>query len=286
MNTINDLIALLTLQKISENHFVGQNYASPWGRVFGGQVLGQSLYAAYQTVPQERLSHSMHGYFILAGDIDIPIDYKVDTIRDGKSFTTRRVVAYQNEKAIFNMAASFQKREEGVDHQITMPNVLTPDLLLTDLQQAKPLQKEDPERYASLKAAHPKMVEFRPVEQATFLQAQNKPPKSHVWMRIQGPTPESIPLKQQLLAFISDYSLLITATLPHRKELIKAKTFFASLDHAIWFHRHFSVGDWFLYEIESPSASNARGFSRGNIFDKKGMLLASVTQEGLIRKNF
>ena len=157
---------------------------------------------------------------------------------------------------------------------------------MTDLQQAKRLQKEDPERYASLKAAHPKMVEFRPVEQATFLQAQNKPPKSHVWMRIQGPTLESIPLKQQLLAFISDYSLLITATLPHRKELIKAKTFFASLDHAIWFHRHFSVCDWLLYEIESPSASYARGFSRGNIFDKKGMLLASVTQEGLIRKNF
>ena len=286
MNTIDDLIALLTLQKISENHFVGQNYASPWGRVFGGQVLGQSLHAAYQTVPQDRLAHSMHGYFILAGEIDVPIDYKVDTIRDGKSFTTRRVVAYQNEKAIFNMAASFQKREEGVDHQITMPNVLTPDLLLTDLQQAKPLQTEDPERYARLKAAHPKMVEFRPVEQATFLQAQNKPPKSHVWMRIQGPTPKGIPLNQQLVAFVSDYSLLITATLPHRKELIKAKTFFASLDHAIWFHRDFRVGDWFLYEIESPSASNARGFSRGNIFDKKGILLASVTQEGLMRKHF
>ncbi len=286
MNTIDDLIALLTLQKISGNHFVGQNYASPWGRVFGGQVLGQSLHAAYQTVPEDRLSHSMHGYFILAGDINVPIIYKVDNIRDGKSFTTRRVVAYQNEKAIFNMAASFQKREEGVDHQITMPNVLTPDLLLTDLQQAKQLQKDDPERYARLKAAHPKMVEFRPVEQATFLQAQNKPPKSHVWMRFQGPTPDSIPLKQQLLAFVSDYSLLITATLPHRKELIKAKTFFASLDHAIWFHRHFKLDDWLLYEIESPSASDARGFSRGNIFDKKGMLFASVTQEGLMRKHF
>jgi len=285
MNTLDDLIALLTLEKVSENHFVGQNYASPWGRVFGGQVLGQSLHAAYQTVPKDRVAHSMHGYFILGGHIDIPIEYQVDTIRDGKSFTTRRVVAYQNGNAIFNMAASFQKQEEGVEHQITMPNVLTPDLLLTDIQQAKALEKIDPERYARLVAAHPKMVEFRPVEQATYLQTQNKPPKSHVWMRIEGPAPKDIALSQQLLAFVSDYSLLLTATLPHRKELIKAKTFYASLDHALWFHRHFSVEDWLLYEMESPSASNARGFSRGNIFDKEGRLVASVTQEGLMRKH-
>ena len=284
MKTLEDLIALLTLEKISEHHFVGQNYASPWGRVFGGQVLGQSLHAAYQTVPEDRVAHSMHGYFILGGNIDIPIDYQVDTIRDGKSFTTRRVVAYQNGNAIFNMAASFQKEEDGVDHQITMPNVLTPDLLLTDLQQAKVLEKIDPERYARLVAAHPAMVEFRPVEQATYLQTQNKPPKSHVWMRIKGAVPKSTPLNQQLLAFVSDYSLLLTATLPHRKELFKAKTFYASLDHALWFHRHLKVDDWFLYELESPSASNARGFSRGNFFDKNGILMASATQEGLMRK--
>lgn len=284
MKTINDLIAILTLEKVSENHFVGQNYASPWGRVFGGQVLGQSLHAAYETVPKDRIAHSMHGYFILGGELDIPIDYHVDTIRDGKSFTTRRVVAYQKGNAIFNMAASFQKEEKGVDHQITMPNVLTPDLLLTDIQQAKPLEKIDPKRYVRLIEAHPKMVEFRPVEKATYLQTQNKPPKSHVWMRIDGPTPKKIALNQQLLAFISDYSLLITATLPHREALVKTKTFFASLDHALWFHRHFSVEDWLLYEMESPSASNARGFSRGNIFDKNGILVASVTQEGLMRK--
>jgi len=147
MIDLNSLISLLTLEQKDTHHFVGQNYKTAWGRVFGGQVLGQSLYAAYQTVPNDRKAHSMHGYFILGGDINIPIDYHVDAIRDGKSFTTRRVVAFQEGRAIFNMAASFHLEEEGVDHQITMPNVLTPELLLTDIQQADSLQKLDPERY-------------------------------------------------------------------------------------------------------------------------------------------
>ena len=284
MNTIDDLIALLTLQKISEDHFVGQNYASPWGRVFGGQVLGQSLHAAYQTVPQDRLSHSMHGYFILAGDINIPINYKVDTIRDGKSFTTRRVVAYQNEKAIFNMAASFQKREEGVDHQITMPNVLTPEILLTDIQQAEPLKEKDSERYQRLMMAHPQVFEFRPVGKAIYLETQNKPPLSHIWFKTKEKIKADTALQHQLLAFASDYSLLLSATLPHREAFESHKIYYASLDHALWFHRDFKIDDWLLYAIESPSASNARGYSRGNIFDRSGRMVASVSQEGLMRK--
>ena len=160
MITSEELINLLTLKRKGENHFEGQNYKTAWGRVFGGQVLGQSLHAAYQTVPKDRIAHSMHGYFILGGDINIPIDYLVDTIRDGRSFTTRRVVAFQNGKAIFNMAASFHIKEKGESHQINMPNVLTPDLLLTDIQQAERLQHKDPERFLRIMKAHPQIFEF------------------------------------------------------------------------------------------------------------------------------
>ena len=148
MKQIKDLIDLISLEKVGENIFQGKNFQTPWGRVFGGQVLAQSLNAAYATVPDDRYAHSMHGYFILGGNLDIPITYEVDIIRDGKSFTTRRVVAYQDGKAIFNMAASFQKKEKGFDHQVQMPNVLSPDLLLTDFQQAEKHKDELAEKYA------------------------------------------------------------------------------------------------------------------------------------------
>ena len=284
MIDLSSLISLLTLEQKDTHHFVGQNYKTAWGRVFGGQVLGQSLHAAYQTVPKDRIAHSMHGYFILGGDINIPIEYHVDAIRDGKSFTTRRVVAFQNGKAIFNMAASFHLKEEGVDHQITMPNVLTPELLLTDIQQAGSLQQMDPERYERLMKSHPQVFEFRPVGKAIYLENRNSPPHSHIWFKTKGNIEADISLQHQLLAFASDYSLLLSATLPHRKELAHSKMYYASLDHALWFHRDFKIDDWLLYAIESPSASNARGFSRGSIFDRSGKMIASVSQEGLMRK--
>ena len=283
MIDLKSLVDLLTLEQKDTHHFVGQNYKTAWGRVFGGQVLGQSLHAAYQTVPKDRKVHSMHGYFILGGDINIPIDYQVDAIRDGKSFTTRRVVAFQQGRAIFNMSASFHLEEEGVDHQITMPNVLTPELLLTDIQQAEPLQKIDPERYARLIQAHPQVFEFRPVGKAIYLETNNKPPLSHIWFKTKEKIKANLPLQHQLLAFASDYSLLLAATLPHRKELAHARIYYASLDHALWFHRDFVIDDWLLYAIESPSASNARGFSRGSIFNREGIMVASVSQEGLMR---
>jgi acyl-CoA thioesterase-2 len=284
MIDLTSLLALLKLEKKDPHHFVGQNYKTAWGRVFGGQVLGQSLHAAYQTVPPDRIAHSMHAYFILGGDIHIPIEYHVDAIRDGKSFTTRRVVGYQNGKAIFNMAASFHLDEEGVDHQITMPNVLTPEVLLTDIQQAEPLKEKDPERYERLMMVHPKVFEFRPVEKAIYLENQNKPPQSHIWFKTIETISADRALQHQLLAFASDYSLLLSATLPHRKELENQRIYYASLDHALWFHRDFKIDDWLLYAIESPSASNARGYARGSIFDRKGKMVASVSQEGLIRK--
>ena len=279
-----ELIDLLTLEKKDDQLFIGQNYKTAWGRVFGGQVLGQSLHAAYQTVPNDRIAHSMHGYFILGGDINIPIDYHVDTIRDGRSFTTRRVVAFQNGKAIFNMAASFHIKEEGESHQIVMPNVLTPDLLLTDIQQAEILQQKDPERFQRLMKSHPQIFEFKPVDKAIYLQTINSAPLAHIWFRIKDKIKVDISLQHQILAFASDYSLLLSATLPHREKLMNAKVYYASLDHALWFHRKFKIDEWLLYAIESPSASNARGFSRGSIFDKSGVMVASVTQEGLMRK--
>ena len=160
---IKELLDIVTLKKIDDNRFEGKNYETVWGRVFGGQVLSQSLHAAYQTVPDDRIAHSMHGYFILPGNLDIPVTYEVDKIRNGGSFTTRRVVAFQNEKAIFNMAASFQKKEKGFDHQVQMPNVLSPDLLMTDFQQAEKHKDELAERYQLFLMAHPKVFEFKPV---------------------------------------------------------------------------------------------------------------------------
>jgi len=283
MINLSELRDLLSLEKIKDNNFIGQNYKTEWGRVFGGQVLGQSLHAAYQTVPEDRIAHSMHGYFILGGNINVPINYQVDDIRDGKSFTTRRVIAYQKGKAIFIMAASFQLNQEGVNHQINMPNVLTPELLLTDLQQAIHLKKIDPERYEKLLKSHPQVFEFRPVEKATFLKTRNSLPKSHVWFKTKEKFNAKISFQHQLLAFASDYSLLLTSTLPHREKLFGKKIFYASLDHAIWFHRQFKIDEWLLYSMQSPSASNSRGFTLGSIFNQEGEMVASVSQEGLIR---
>ena len=283
MLTLTELLDILAVTKIDENQFEGKNYQTEWGRVFGGQVLGQSLHAAYQSVPKDRIAHSMHGYFILGGRIDIPIQYQVECVRDGKSFTTRRVIASQEGKAIFIMAASFQKEENGVEHQSSIPNVLTPNLLLTDLQQAEKLKALDPDRYERLMRSHPQIFEFRPVDKAIYLNTHSSPAISHTWFKTKEKVELPLPVQHQLLAFASDYSLLLTATLPHRQEMIRSKVFYASIDHAIWFHRPFTIDNWLLYATDSPSASNSRGFSRGSVYTREGGLVASVTQEGLMR---
>jgi len=282
MKTIKELIDLITLEKIDNQTFVGGNYKTPWGRVFGGQVLGQSLHAAYQTVPEDRFAHSMHGYFILAGDINEPITYEVDTIRDGGSFTTRRVVAMQKGKAIFNMSASFQLRQEGFNHQLSMPNVLPPEVLLPDIEQFSVLKDSLPGLYKRLTIMHPNAIEFRPVESLELLQRAR--PYRHVWIKTKDKVELDLPMQHQLLAYASDYNLLTTSALPHLDKVFTQPVFFASLDHAIWFHRDFRIDKWLLYAVESPSSSNSRGFSRGNIFDREGRLVASVVQEGLMRQ--
>lgn len=284
MKTVEELVNLLTLKQIDENSFEGQNYQTPWKRVFGGQVLGQSLHAAYQTVPTDRFAHSFHGYFILAGNVDIPVVYEVDTIRDGGSFSTRRVVAKQAGKTIFIMAASFQLQQEGFDHQITMPNVLPPEVLLPDYEQAKIFREEHPELYRRLTTIHPNAIEFRPVERFNPNGTSSGRPYRHVWIKAQEKVDLPLPMQQQMLAYASDYNLLGTAAIPHLHKADYNSLFFASLDHAMYFHRDFRIDDWLLYALDSPSASNSRGFSRGNIFNQAGRLVSSVVQEGLIRE--
>ncbi|MBT3443894.1 MAG: acyl-CoA thioesterase II [Flavobacteriaceae bacterium] len=283
MKHIQELIDLISLEKKGENTFEGQNFQTSWGRVFGGQVLAQSLNAAYQTVPADRFAHSLHGYFILGGNLDLPITYEVDIIRNGKSFTTRRVVAFQEGRAIFNMSASFQLEQNGVAHQFSMPNFIPPEKLLSDLEQLE-VQNTDPKAYDRFKKIKPEVIEFRPVEKLTLRDDVDAPAESNYWFRSKEATPFGLALQHQLLAYISDYGLLRTATLPHKKELSKSPTFYTSLDHALWFHRPFSLENWLLYAMDSPSASNSRGFSRGSIFDRDGLLVASTVQEGLIRQ--
>ena len=275
----------MTLEKIDDNTFVGVNYETPWGRVFGGQVLGQSLYAAYQTVPKDRFAHSMHAYFILGGQLGIPIQYEVDSIRDGKSFTTRRVVAKQNGVPIFNMSASFHKNEKGVDHQIPMPNLIKPESLDTSRDEIKVLEKFAPKIYNRLKSVLPKVFDIRSVESFLTKYSKNGSPFDNLWFKTSEVLDQkNTAIHHQILAYASDYNLLSTATFPHREELNNKNIFYTSLDHALWFHRDFRIDQWLLYAMDSPSASNSLGFARGSIFNKKGELIASVAQEGLIRE--
>lgn len=283
METLADLLNILNLEKVSDTEFRGQNYITPWRIIFGGQVLGQALHAAYQTVPQERFVHSMHGYFILPGSVDEPIEYSVDITRDGGSFTTRRVAAKQFGKTIFVAACSFQKKQEGLDHQIYMPNVVSPDILMTDLEQLEDIKEAHPMLYKRLSKLHPNPIEFRPVEQVFRKEMKKLAPFRHVWMRSKERLEADIRMHHQVLAFASDYNLLSTALLPHGETLSDQEYFLASLDHAIWFHRDLDVNDWLLYALDSPSASNSRALTRGNIFSQNGELVASMSQEGLIR---
>jgi len=277
-----ELLELLDLEPIEENIFRGNNYQAPWKRVFGGQVLAQALHAAYQTVPEDRNLHSMHAYFILTGDISRPIIYDVDLVRDGGSFTTRRVVAIQKGKPIFIFAASFQREQPGLEHQISMPDVPHPENLKTDHEIAELYRDKFPEMFQRYKLERP--VEFRPVEQFNYLAPTPQPPFQHVWMKAKGKLSDNHREHQEILAYASDYNLLATAILPHYHEVKFNELYLASLDHAMWFHRDFRMDEWLLYALDSPSASNERGFTRGNIFNLEGKLVASVVQEGLIRR--
>ena len=281
---LQELVSLLALERIEHNLFRGQSQDLGWGRVFGGQVLGQALSAAAQTVPEGRVVHSMHGYFLRPGLTDKPIVYDVDRIRDGQSFTTRRVVAIQGGQAIFSMSASFQGVEDGFDHADPMPVAPDPDTLLSERELAARIAHMIPEPLRTQVVAE-RPIEVRPVVPMNPLRPTVAPPTRELWYRTSGPLDDRPALHQYMLAYASDFNFLGTSMQPHGVSWLSPGMQVASLDHAMWFHRPFRFDDWLLYVIDSPSASGARGFVRGRFFDREGRLVASCAQEGLIRRH-
>ncbi len=272
----------MQLEQIEVNIFRGASHDIGAHHVFGGQVLSQALEAAARTVAPERYAHSMHGYFILRGDLTQPIIYSVDQVRDGGSFTTRRVRGIQHGQDIFVAAVSFQLDQPGLDHQIEMPQVTPPEKLLSDQQLLEQHEDKLPKGFRRFLLSRP--IEFRPLDPLNFVLPKKQKPERYVWFRAKGQVPDEPVVHQRLLAYASDYNLLTTAIQPHQHEVSYFELQIASLDHAMWFHRAFRVDEWLLYAIDSPSASNSRGFTRGNIFDQEGRMVASVVQEGLMRK--
>jgi acyl-CoA thioesterase II len=280
---LQDLLALLELEPIEENLFRGRSQDLGFRQLFGGQVLGQSLSAASKTVETGRHVHSMHGYFLRPGDVSLPVVYTVDRVRDGGSFSTRRVVAIQKGQPIFTMMASFQGEEAGASHQAAMPQVPGPDELPTDIELLRRQAHRIPERVRE-KFLGDKPIEMRPVKYVDPFAPQPAEPTKCVWFRAAGPLPDDPQVHKYLLAYASDFNLITTAMLPHGSSVMQPGLQIASLDHALWFHGDLRVNDWLLYAMESPWAGNSRGLALGKIFTRDGRLVASVSQEGLIRQ--
>jgi len=280
---LKDLLDLLDLEPIEVNIFRGVSPDEGWQRVYGGQVIGQALVAASRTVEdQNRLAHSLHGYFLRPGDTTIPILYEVDRIRDGKSFTTRRVVATQRGRAIFSMSVSFQVAEEGLEHQFEKPNVKNPEDCPTQIELNEKFSDDIPEAFKQ-RSLRPQPIEMRFVEPINQFKPVKMPPHQNTWIKAVDTMPDDPRLHQCLLAYASDMTLIDTAVRPHGLSWTDDNFQVASLDHAMWFHRPFKMDDWLLYAQDSPFAGGARGLSRGAFYTQKGELISSVAQEGLIR---
>jgi acyl-CoA thioesterase-2 len=277
------LLSLLDLEQLEVNLFRGHTPAAGFTRVYGGQVLAQSLVAAQRTVNEARQMHSMHAYFLLAGDPKVPIVFEVERVRDGGSFTTRRVKAVQHGQAIFVMSISFQKEESSFDHQAEMPAVPGPEKLPSDADLRQQIAARLPENMRSY-LLRERPIEMRPVEFERYVERKARPARQHVWMRTVGKLPDDPQVHQCVLAYASDFTLLDTALVPHGKLMFDSDVQLASLDHALWVHRPFRADEWLLYAQDSPSASGARGFSRGSVYRQDGTLVASTVQEGLMRK--
>ncbi|MFO1468321.1 MAG: acyl-CoA thioesterase II [Steroidobacteraceae bacterium] len=276
-----DLIKVLTLERLEINLFRGESRDIGSPQVFGGQVLGQALAAASGTVSGREV-HSFHAYFLRRGDVNLPIIYEVDRARDGNHFSMRRVIAIQNGEQIFNMSASFQSHEEGLEHQISAPVVPAPEELVDLAAHARELLAHLPERRRQFLSL-PRPFEFRPVHPTDYRNQQKRAPRNSVWFRAVSKLPDDDALHRVLLAYVSDFALLETALMPHAMNSLTSPLVMASIDHAMWFHRSARVDDWLLYSTDSPSASGARGFARGSIFARDGRLVASTAQEGLMR---
>ena len=276
-----DLLQLLELEQLEVNLFRGASRDIGSPQVFGGQVLGQALSAAAATV-EGRVVHSLHAYFLRRGDCTAPIVYEVDRSLDGHSFANRRVVAIQHGQQIFNMTASFQVAEAGFDHQMAMPQVTAPEGLPDSDGPPAQLLARLPGRVRRF-FEQPRPFEFRAVQPIEYLHPRREAPAREIWFRAVGALPDDEMLHRRLLAYVSDFFLLDTATLPHGTSLLRPNLIMASIDHAMWFHRALRVDDWLLYAMESPSASGARGFARASVFARDGRLVASAAQEGLVR---
>lgn len=280
---LSNLLALLNLDKIEEGIFRGQSEDLGLRQVFGGQVVGQALYAAKETVPAERLVHSFHSYFLRPGDSQKPIVYDVETLRDGNSFSARRVAAIQNGKPIFYMTASFQAPEPGFEHQKTMPAAPAPENLKSETEIAMAFEKLLPQTLKE-KFLCEKPLEIRPVVFHNPMQGHVDEPTRQVWMRANGKMPADLRIHQSLLGYASDFNFLPVALQPHGVGFLEPGMQVATIDHSMWFHRPFDMNDWLLYSVESTSASSARGFVRGEFYSREGVLVASTVQEGVMRK--
>lgn len=284
MKTVTDLLNVLVLKKEDKNLYSGISKSIGSPNVFGGQVLAQALNAAQRTITNSRVLHSLHSYFLEPGNLNLPIEYHVEILRDGGSFSTRRVTAKQGETVIFILAASFHKVEEGHDHQIEMkPDIKQPEDLLSWNDMLKQFGDFLPKSTkAFLEIERP--IEFKPTTVFNPKERKDLPPTLDVWFKLNGDSDGvNTAIKQQILTYISDYNILTAALNPHASKAHYGNTQMASLDHSMWFFREFNLNDWLLFSIESPSTYNARGFARGHVFSRDGKLIASVAQEGLMR---
>ncbi len=276
------LLATLDLEPLEQNLFRGNSPQVGWQRVFGGQVIGQALVAAQRTVEEGSTAHSLHGYFMRPGDPKVPIIYEVERNRDGRSFTTRQVVAIQHGKQIFTMAASFHNHEEGLEHQSSMPDVPQPENLPTEQELIAELPDTIPAHIRNY-FERERPIELRRVETRRYDHQKSQDPIQNVWIRASEKLPDDTALHQCILAYASDITLLDTALVAQGRSVFDTDIMLASLDHALWFHRPFRADEWLLYSQDSPSLSGSRGFTRGGVYTKDGVLVASVVQEGLIR---
>ena len=278
---VQTMLDVLNIEQLEVNLFRGRSPQDRWQRVFGGQVIGQALVAASRTV-EGRPPHSMHAYFLVGGDPKVPIIYEVDRIRDGKSFTTRRVVAIQHGQAIFTLMVSFHNDEEGLTHQAPMPQVPPPEDLPSEAQIKATILPTMPEAVRRYYESE-RPIELRPVQYDRYLGKKYQDGKFNVWIRATGKLPDDPAIHQCVLAYASDMSLLDTALVPHGRSLFEREFMGASLDHALYLHRPFRADDWLLYAQETPTMTGSRGFARGLIYTREGSLVASVAQEGLVR---
>lgn len=278
-----ELIATLDIEKLEENLFRGVSPNAGWQRVFGGQVIAQALVAAQRTVEADRFAHSLHAYFMRPGDPSVPILYQVERLRDGSSFNTRQVVAVQHGKAIFTISVSFQVDEGGYEHQIAIPSVPQPEDLMGESEFKELFIQNAPESVRRYWARE-RPIEVRPTSLVHYLTREKLEPRQDIWVRTVGTVPDDRGTRTAVLAWLSDMTLLDASLYPHGISIFDPALQAASLDHAMWFHRPVTFDDWLLYTQDSPSASGSRGMTRGSIYSRSGTLIASVAQEGLIRK--